>query len=228
MPERYVLPSYIYAEREFVPAQSWWKFAPHFNVAPAQYVPVLRVHDGKTEGSMMRWGFIPSWAEGKPPEDPATHIGGDRIESSELYRGPWLASQRCILPLAGFYAWQRTPENFLQPWYVSLIERAVFGVAAIWDASTTEEDEVIESCAMIRVRANERVAGIQGANRRMPAILRRKDYQAWLSGTPVQAKALLQTYPEKWMQAYPVSPRINSLQHNDPLLIQPLGKERAG
>jgi putative SOS response-associated peptidase YedK len=228
MSQRYVLPSYIDAEREFVPAQSWWKFAPHFNVAPTQYVPAMRMHDGKTEGSMMRWGFIPSWAEGKAAEDPATHVAADRIEGSQLYRGPWLESQRCILPMAGFYVWHRTPEGFQQPHYVRLIDRAVFGVAAIWDASTTEDDEVIESCSMIKVPANPLVGEIQSGSRRMPAVLRRRDYQIWLSGTPVQARSVLQTYPEKWMQANAVSPRVNSLQNNDPSLIQPIGTEMVG
>lgn len=228
MPQRFVLPNYIDAEREFVPAQSWWKFAPHFNVAPEQYVPALRLHAKQTEGAMMRWGFIPSWAEGKPTGEPASHIALEKIDSSKLYRGPWLESQRCILPMAGFYVWQRTAENFLQPHYVSLIDRAVFGVAAIWDGSTTEDDEVIESCAIVMVAANSLVAAIKSPGTRMPAILRRKDYETWLFGTPVKAKAVLETYPEKWMQAHAVSPRVNSLKHNDQALIEPIGTQRAG
>jgi putative SOS response-associated peptidase YedK len=211
-----------------MPAQSWWKFAPHFNVAPGQYVPVVRVHDGKTEGAVMRWGFIPSWAEGKPAADPPIHAAVDRIQGSDLYRGPWLAGQRCILPMAGFYVWQPTLAGFRQPHFVRLIDRSVFGVAAIWDASTTEEDDdVIESCAIIKVPANTLVGDVQ-SSRRMPAILRRKDRETWLFGTPVQAKALLRSYPEKWMQVSPVSPRVNSLQNNDPSLIHPVGAERVG
>ena len=163
----------------------------------------------------------PSWAEGKPADDSPVDVALEKIESSDLYRLPWLSSQRCILPFAGFYLWQLTAAKVRQPYFVRLIDRSAFGVAAIWDRTTTEEDEVIESCAAITVPANTRVAEISGG-RRMPAILRRKDCSTWLSGTPVQARAVLQTYPREWMQAYPVSPRVNSKQHKDRSLIQPL------
>jgi putative SOS response-associated peptidase YedK len=56
----------------------------------------------------------------------------------------------------------------------------------------------------------------------MPAILRRKDYQTWLHGTPVEAKVVLQPYKPNWMEAYPVSPRINSTVPDDSELIRPV------
>ncbi len=56
----------------------------------------------------------------------------------------------------------------------------------------------------------------------MPAILRRRDYQTWLHGTPVEAKAVLQTYNPAWMEAYAVSPRINSTEPDDAALIRPV------
>ena len=222
MLERYALPNQIDSEREFVPARSWWKFTTHFNVAHPQYVPAIRLHDRETEGVMMRWGFIPASDEGKPTEDPATCISAEQVDRSEGHRGPWLASQRCILPMAGYYLWQPTRARYRQPYFIRLIDRSAFGVAAIWDTSTSEEDDVIESCAVITVHSNPLVAEIFGGIPRMPAILRRKDYRTWLSGTPVAAKAVLQTYPREWMEAYPVSPRVNSLQHNDRSLIQPI------
>ena len=69
MCERYVLPDQAAAEREFLPAQPWWKFKASFNVAAQQYVPAIRIHDGQSEGTMLRWGLIPGWAKdpGKLP-----------------------------------------------------------------------------------------------------------------------------------------------------------------
>jgi putative SOS response-associated peptidase YedK len=57
---------------------------------------------------------------------------------------------------------------------------------------------------------------------RMPAILRRRDYDTWLRGTPAEARAVLQSYKSEWMQAHAVSPRINSTEPDDPGLIQPI------
>lgn len=222
MCQRYALPEQVVAEREFLPARAWWKFAARFNVAAQQYVPAIRLHAGQTEGVMLRWGLIPSWAEGQPTVDPAVCVESDRIERSDLYGAPWLSSQRCILPIAGFYAWQLTRGKYRQPFFIRLTDRSVFGVAAIWDRSVTEDDDVIESCSVVCVPANELLTDIANTERRMPAILRRRDYQTWLQGTPVEAKATLRPYKPEWMQAHPVSPRVNSVAADDRALILPL------
>lgn len=222
MCDRYVLPDQAAAEREFLPAQAWWKFSAKFNVAAQQYVPVVRVHEGQTEGTMMRWGLIPSWAEGQPTAAAAASADIARIERSNAYRMPWLSGQRCILPVSGFYAWQLTRENYRQPYFVRLVNRAVFGLAAIWDRSEGEDGDVIESCSVIRVPANDLLADIAVSDARMPAILRRRDYGTWLRGTPGQARAALQPYHSAWMQAYAVSPRVNSKDMDDAGLIQPV------
>jgi putative SOS response-associated peptidase YedK len=222
MVERYVLPEQIATEREFMPAQSWWRFNPSFNVAPAQYVPAIRMHSGKTEGVMMRWGLIPALAEGKESDSDPPWVGLELAERSEPYRGPWLNSQRCILPVAGFYVWQMTAEKFRRPFYVRLLDRVVFGVAALWDRSVGDEDDVIESCTIVTLPANALMEQIDNAEKRMPAILRRKDYGTWLSGTPVRARTVMAPYPAEWMEAHAVSPRVNSVKHNDASLIQPV------
>jgi putative SOS response-associated peptidase YedK len=222
MCERYAVPEQLAVEREFHPARGWWKFAAKYNVAAHAYVPAIRMHEGHSEGVMMRWGLIPSWAEGKPTADRTICVHGKDLDRSNIYRGPWLNSQRCILPIAGFYAWQLTRENYRQPFFVRLTGRSVFGVAAIWDRSVTEEDDVIESCSVICVPANEFMTRIAHTLGEMPAILRRRDYQTWLQGTPVAAKAVLQPCLPDWMEAYPVSPRINSIVADDAGLIQPL------
>ena len=205
-----------------MPARSWWNFSAKFNVAAQQYVPAIRWHEGESEAIMMRWGFIPSWAEGKWVGAPPACADIDEIQSSPTFKASWLNSQRCIVPVAGFYAWQLTQAKYRQPYFVRLRDRSVFGLAGIWDRSVGEDDDVIESCSLIRLQANDLLTGIVNAEYRMPAILRRKDYQSWLRGTPVEAKAVLLPYKPNWMEAYPVSPRINSTAPDDPDLIRPV------
>jgi putative SOS response-associated peptidase YedK len=222
MCKRYVLPDQVTAEREFSPSRIWWNFTTRFNVAAQQYVPAIRLHDGESEAVMMRWGLIPSWAEGKWIGAPPACVEIDEIQNSHTYRASWLNSQRCILPVAGFYAWQLTDSKYRQPFFVRLLERSVFGLAGVWDRSVGGDDDVIESCAVIRLPANDLMTNIANTEHRMPAILRRKDYQTWLRGTPVEAKATLQPYRASSMQAYAVSPRINSTAPDDPDLIRPV------
>jgi putative SOS response-associated peptidase YedK len=222
MCERYVLPRQEDAEREFVPAEIWWKFAPSFNVSFPQYVPVLRRHQNTLEGVTMRWGLVPPLAEAVPLPNERPDMPFEWLGQSPDTRDAWLNSQRCILPMAGFYLWHLTSERYRQPHFVSLIDRPVFGVAALWDRSESKDGDVIESFTILNVPANPLIARIDRANQRMPAILRRKDYATWLSGTPVRAKAVLHAYPENWMRAHAVSPRVNSPKANDAGLIRPV------
>jgi putative SOS response-associated peptidase YedK len=220
MCQRYALPDQATVEREFMPSRAWWSFTPKYNVAAKQFVPAIRWHDGQTEAGMMRWGLIPSFAEGRASESPPTIDLSDVMESP-IFRSPWLESQRCILPMSGFYAWQLTNRRYRQPHFIRLLHRSVFGVAAVWDRSVSEDDDVIESCSIVCVPPNDLLVRIANTDGRMPAILRRRDYQTWLRGTPVAAKATLHPYNKEGMQAYPVSPRINSTAPDDPELIQP-------
>ena len=219
MCERYVLPDQSSAEHEFLPGTAWWKFAPRFNVSGGQFVPAIRVHDQSSEGVMLRWGLIPSWFEGTPEGPPKICVDADRIESSQTYREPWLRGRRCILPAGGFYVWQLTPEKYRQPWFVQVKVRALFGIAAVWDRWVSDEDDVIESCSMLTTPPNELLAQILGPFATMPAIVRRKDYTTWLHGSTAEAAAVLKPYQAEWMQAHPVSPRINSTAVDDASLI---------
>lgn len=220
MYQRYVLPDQATVEREFMPSRTWWSFAARYNVAPRQYVPAIRNHDRQSEAVMLRWGLIPSAAEGRAAEAPLT-IDLNEMMDSPIFRMPWLGGQRCILPMSGFYAWQLTNQRYRQPHFIRMLNRSVFGVAAIWERSVSEDDDVIESCAIICVPPNDLIIRIANTEGSMPAVLRRRDYQTWLQGTPVTAKATLHPYNATGMQAYPVSPRINSTAPDDPGLIQP-------
>ena len=222
MCERYVLPAQEAAEREFEPAARWWKFSSSFNVSFAQYVPAIRAHDGRTEAVMMRWGFVSAAAEGVAPEEEQPSYPFEELSTAAELREPWLHSRRCILPASGFYAWRLTSLGYRQPYFFGPRDRTVFGFAAIWERSVSDQDDVIESCAIVTVPANSLVCGIVGNDARMPAILRRKDYDTWLNGTPVQAKAVLNPYLDQWMRAHPVSPRVNSTKHDDVSLIRPI------
>jgi putative SOS response-associated peptidase YedK len=94
----------------------------------------------------------------------------------------------------------------------------VFGIAALWDRSViSDEDDVIESCAMLTVVSNTLLTEVNGV--RMPAILNREDYGTWLNSTPEVAHSLLRAHPAAQMVAHAVSPRINSLKYDDAELI---------
>lgn len=228
MTERYVIPERQEAEREFEVAARWWQFSPSFNVFPGRNVPVIRRHGGDIEGVMLRWGLIPDWAEADASKASVARVTSGTLAQSRAVRDAWASGRRCIVPMFGFYAWQLTGRRFRQPYFVRVVNRAVFGVAAVWDHSESEDgDDVIESCALITVPPNPLLAELEGVAYQMPAILQPQDYKAWLSGSPAAAKLVLRSYPEHRMLAHPVSPRINSLHYDDSQLIQAVAHYRA-
>jgi putative SOS response-associated peptidase YedK len=224
MCERIVIPDRAEVEQELAVRNPWWTFSTRFNVAATQRVPVARMHGKESEGVMMKWGLVPSFQDksavlgaGEPC------VASDAIERQKEFRTAWLHGQRCIVPLAGFYIWQRTAVGHRQPFYVRLVNRPVFGVAALWDRFTTEEDDVIEGCALITVPANSLLAEIDTEWLQMPAILNRDNYQSWLGGRPAQARSLLKAYPAERMVTHAVGPFVNSPHLDDARLIRPVG-----
>jgi putative SOS response-associated peptidase YedK len=149
-------------------------------------------------------------------------VRSDDILASSDYRRAWLYGQRCVVPLAGFYLWHRAGNGVSQPFYVRLVNRGVFGVAALWERTVLEEGEdVVESCALLTVPSNPLMAEIDDRSGQMLAILHRQDYDDWLKATAAKAQSLLQTYPAERMVTHPVSPRVNYLEYDDALLIRP-------
>lgn len=214
------MPDQALAESVLAPECKWWRFSASFNVAPSRYVPAVRLHEGRSEAVMMRWGLIPAWAQGDMSAGHWLRLSCADLERSPLFRGPWLNGQRCILPFAGFYTWRLTPAGHRQPYFVRVEGRPVFPVAGLWDRTEDEEGDVIEGCAILTVPANALLTSIQSATREMPAILSSEECQSWLHGTPAEARALLRTPPDTLLTSHAVSPRINSLACDDPSLVR--------
>jgi putative SOS response-associated peptidase YedK len=108
---------------------------------------------------------------------------------------------------------------------VRLVNRLVFGVAALWERSASDEDEVVESCALLTVPANALLAEIDSASDQMPAILRREDYDTWLRSRVADARELLATYPQTRMVCHPVGPYVNDPGLDGPELIRRIPPE---
>ncbi len=122
------------------------------------------------------------------------------------------------MPVDAFFEW-RTTTRGKQPYAIGMKDGAPFGLAGVWDNwKDPVSGEWTRTFAIITVPANALVAAIHD---RMPAILRREDYARWLSDAP-DADDLLRSYPAEAMRMWPVSPRVNSPQHDDPSLIEPI------
>jgi putative SOS response-associated peptidase YedK len=231
---RYVSPEQAAIEREYqidrtnshllLDAAIEQTFLQSFNVAPTDRVPVVRVirhSEGKREAVLMRWGLIPFYAKGEPPKASTINATIEKLDSAPMWRGAWERGQRCIMPCAGFYEWQVLDGGRKQPYYIKPANTQTFALAALWDRSIPPSGEPIISCAVITMPANELLRDIHNAKQRMPAILQAENIDAWLTGSPEQARAALAQYPSDEMLAWPVSSRVNTPKNNDATLIEP-------
>lgn len=225
MLERYVIPPQGEVERAFAPARRWWKFAACYNAAPGRNVPALRLHDGETEGVMMRWGLVPAAAEGRAPAYETSGVAPDELLVSVDSREPWLEGRRCILPIAGFYVWQRSLAGHRQPYYVRPAHERVCGVAGLWERSVSEDDDVIESCTFIVMPPTAAGPLLEGARLPLPAMLHRDDHDAWLRARPGEAMEFLRGLRAPALRHHPVGPWVNVPGRDDAALIEPVEPE---
>ena len=195
--------------------------APRYNIAPTQPVAVVANHEGARHLELFKWGLIPSWAKDAEIGNRLINARAETLAEKPAFRSA-LKRRRCLVLADGFYEWQKQAGG-KQPMYIQLKDGQPFAFAGLWETWRPGKDEpVVASCTIITTSPNDLMAGIHD---RMPVILKREDYTAWL--TPgelptVEALALLHPYAAGAMQARPVSKAVNSPAHDSPELVLPL------
>lgn len=196
---------------------------PRYNVAPTQDAPVVRQGaDGARTGALLRWGLIPSWAD-----DPAigNRLINVRSESAASKFRAAVEKRRCLVPVSGFYEWQRIEgEKAKRPHYISRADDEPLALAGLWERWARGDDEV-ESFTILTTAANGLVKPMHD---RMPVIVSSGDYDLWLDASvtdPSLVAPLLNPYEGGDLKAYQVSTRVNTPDRDDPVCIEPVGPQ---
>ncbi|HED04926.1 MAG TPA: SOS response-associated peptidase [Candidatus Fraserbacteria bacterium] len=196
-------------------------YTPRYNIMPTQPVlTVIALQGGERDLTSLRWGLIPSWAK-----DPA--IGNRLINAraETLFEKPSFRAavreRRCLILADGFYEWRRT-ERGKVPMYIQLKSKRHFGFAGLWESWRSPEGREIKSCSIVTTESNELVRPIHN---RMPVIVHQEIEGLWLDPqvrSERELREVLRPYPAKEMEAYAVSPLVNSPAHDRPECIEPL------
>ena len=135
------------------------------------------------------------------------------------FRGAF-RKRRALVPADGFYEWRKREGSKLkQPLLIRRRDGQPFAFAGLWEHWRGPEGEV-QTCTIVTTAANAVLAPIHD---RMPVILDPACYDRWLD--PGQAKAeeeLLRPCPEDWLEAFPVSTRVNNVRNDAAGLIAPM------
>jgi putative SOS response-associated peptidase YedK len=193
-------------------------YAPHYNASPTQLLPII-TQSAPTGISTFYWGISPEWSKNKTPGEKLINTRLEAIqEKTSLQRS--LMKNRCLIPADSFYGWKRAGKKTFIPYRFVCTDQELFSFAGLWDEYEDTDGNEIHTFSIITVPSNKLVEGIQD---RMPAILDKKLEAAWLSpeASPSDLINLLQAYPIKSMNHYPVSPRISDSKTDVPSLIIP-------
>ena len=188
-------------------------FAQSFNVAPSQAAPVvLMSSQGETAARMMTWGFQPGWAKRAWINARAETVLTSKAFADAARR------HRCLVPALGWYEWQGE-EKPKQPHVLHRDGFMPLAFAGIFTARHTD-DGWVHSFAILTRPA---LASIHSIHDRMPAVLRRENYAAWMSREtdPEEARRLVDA-PLQAISTYPVSTYVNKPEHDDARCIQPV------
>lgn len=179
-----------------------------YNVCPSSFIPVIKLENNDRVLANLHWGLVPHWA--KDSKIKPINARAETVDSKPFFRSAF-KKNRCLIPANGFYEWQRINKH-KQPWYFKLKDVELMAFAGLWD-HWEHDGDMMESCTIITTKANDVMKTVHN---RMPVILDRDDYDAWLIGGN---KSLLQSYPGE-MHAYPVSTAVNNPEHNGEDLIK--------
>lgn len=202
--------------------------APRYNVAPTQEIAVIRGDEdaGGRQLVPMRWGLVPFWAKDLSIGAKMINARADGITEKPAFREAF-RRRRALIPADGFYEWQ-TLDGKKQPYYIRAANGEPLVFAGLWESWRGPKEEPLEqpllTATIITTDANEFMRGVHD---RMPMILERGDWEAWLDrkSTAPDLASMLKPAAEELLVATPVSTRVNSVRNEGADLIEPLAAE---
>ena len=182
---------------------------PRYNITPSQALLLARNGDeGNREWGSLYWGLLPHWAKDPKLRKPI-NARAETVHEKAYFRAAF-KQRRCLIAADGYYEWQKRPAG-KQPYYITLKSGGPFAFAGIWDRCRLDGVDLPHvSCAILTTAANDLTRPI---HERMPVIVRPGDYESWLDLEIRDREALdaiLRPYPDRLMDAWPVSTYVNS------------------
>src|SRR5713101_201935 len=198
-------------------------FAPSWNVAPTDNLPIVRYdpETGSRTLDLMRWGLVPYWAKDIKIGFSTINAMAETVDTKPVFREAFMR-RRCIVPVDNFYEWKKVGPKEKQPYAIGLEGGGLMALAGLWETwKARGNDETIRSFTIVTTTPNALCADLHN---RMPVILPPETWSTWLgeeSADPDELQALLVPYMGE-MVAWPVSARVGNVKNNDASLIEPI------
>jgi putative SOS response-associated peptidase YedK len=195
------------------------EYLPSYNVAPSQSVLAVINNGSHKRMGFLRWGLIPPWAKDMSIGYKMINARAETLSEKPSFRNAY-KNKRCLIVADSFYEWKRIDSKTKTPMRIKLKSDELFAMAGLWESWKSPEGKTIYSCSVITTQPNELVQDIHD---RMPVILKPEDEKNWLDPSisdTSKLQPLLKPLEPSLMEAYEVSPLVNSPKNNSIQLIQ--------
>ena len=189
-------------------------FAPNYNTAPTHLVPILRMEEQKIVVDAMQWGLVPTWSKDPNVGSKMINARSETVTEKPSFRNQ-VSRHRCIIPISGFYEWDRSDPKTKVPYYVTREDGHLMLVAGIWASSPA-----LEGRHTFSLITRESVDDLLYIHNRSPVELTSQDALEWMSNA-VAPLELFSPVHQPRFATLRVSRRVNSVRNNDASLILP-------
>ena len=199
-----------------------------YNVAPTDPVPVVLTRHRPGDGAgrvarpvgrqlrLARWGLVPSWAPDTRRAGKLINARAETVTELPAFRSA-VRRRRCLVPADGWYEWPPRPGGAgRQPTYLTPLSGEVLALAGLYEI--WGPDRLLTS-SIVTTAAAGRLADVHS---RMPLMLPRRSWAAWLDPAREEVAELLAPDPElvAGMELRPVGPAVGSVGNDGPGLVE--------
>jgi len=165
------------------------------------------------------WGLVPRWS--KLPETRYTTVTArlERAPKSRIFRRPW-ETQRCVVPMTGYYKWDRVAQP-PQPYFIQSQSGQALFAAGLWEHWDKDEPHLYSFSVLTHANPAIPAPLVPDGPVFLPAE-KVADWAAHGSGGPWFPMRFLTGMKQPALEAYPVSRRIRSRDVDDYTLLEPV------
>lgn len=172
------------------------------DVRPTNQVVIVRNRGGVKEFATARWGLVPADSPTFKGEKSYFNAKGETLHFIKPWAPVWAKGQRCLVPVSSFFEWPIL-DGVKRKVRISMVDGSPFAFAGIWEdwIGPGSPPDIRTSFTIITCKPSSEMANYHD---RMPVIIAPSDYDDYLQGTLVGAKALLRPYPDGQLLFVPI------------------------
>src|SRR5215218_8092506 len=147
-----------------------------YNVAPTDDALVVVEREERRAIAAFRWGLIPHWSTGLKAGSRMFNARAESLTSSPAFRDAF-RRKRCLVPVDGFYEWQRDGAR-RQPFWIARADRQPLVLAGLWTGWRDPlAERIVRTFTIVTTGPNEQMTGLHD---RMPVVLPDHAWARWL------------------------------------------------